>query len=53
MWDVGGQEVVRPLWVQFYQNTDAIIFVVDSLWLVFAQIFLKRCLFPIYPKSWS
>ncbi|CAL6107365.1 ADP-ribosylation_factor [Hexamita inflata] len=30
MWDVGGQDVVRPLWVQFYQNTVAIIFVVDS-----------------------
>ncbi|CAL6033188.1 ADP-ribosylation_factor [Hexamita inflata] len=30
MWDVGGQDVVRPLWVHYYQNTDAIIFVVDS-----------------------
>ena len=30
MWDVGGQDVIRPLWVHYYQNTDAIIFVVDS-----------------------
>ncbi|CAL6068253.1 ADP-ribosylation_factor [Hexamita inflata] len=30
MWDVGGQDVIRPLWVHYYQNTDAIIYVVDS-----------------------
>jgi len=30
MWDVGGQDTIRPLWVHYYQNTDAIIYVVDS-----------------------
>ena len=30
MWDVGGQDKLRPLWRHYYQNTDAIIFVVDS-----------------------
>ena len=30
MWDVGGQDKLRPLWRHYYQNTDAIIYVVDS-----------------------
>jgi ADP-ribosylation factor protein 1 len=30
IWDIGGQEKIRPLWKHYYQNTDAIIFVVDS-----------------------
>lgn len=30
MWDVGGQEKLRPLWRHYYQNTNGIIFVVDS-----------------------
>lgn len=30
MWDVGGQDKIRPLWRHYYQNTDALIFVVDS-----------------------
>lgn len=30
VWDVGGQDTIRPLWVHYYQNTDAVIFVVDS-----------------------
>jgi ADP-ribosylation factor protein 1 len=30
MWDIGGQEKIRPLWRHYYQNTDAIIFVIDS-----------------------
>lgn len=30
MWDVGGQEKLRPLWRHYFQNTDALIFVVDS-----------------------
>lgn len=29
-WDVGGQDKIRPLWRHYYQNTNAIIFVVDS-----------------------
>jgi ADP-ribosylation factor protein 1 len=30
VWDVGGQEKIRPLWRYYYQNVDGIIFVVDS-----------------------
>merc|ERR1711964_310776 len=30
MWDVGGQEKIRKLWRHYYENTDAVIFVVDS-----------------------
>ncbi len=30
MWDVGGQDVIRPLWKHYYANADAVIFVVDS-----------------------
>lgn len=30
IWDVGGQSKIRSLWKHYYQNTDAVIFVVDS-----------------------
>jgi len=30
VWDIGGQSKVRPLWKHYYQNTNGIIFVVDS-----------------------
>ena len=30
MWDVGGQDKIRPLWRHYFQNTQCIIFVVDS-----------------------
>jgi ADP-ribosylation factor protein 1 len=30
VWDIGGQDKIRPLWRHYFQNTDAIIFVVDS-----------------------
>ena len=30
VWDVGGQDAIRPLWRHYYENTDGIIFVVDS-----------------------
>lgn len=30
MWDVGGQDKLRPLWRHYYQNSDAIIYVIDS-----------------------
>jgi ADP-ribosylation factor protein 1 len=30
IWDVGGQDKIRPLWRYYYQNTDALIYVVDS-----------------------
>ena len=29
-WDVGGQDKIRALWRHYYQNTDGLIFVVDS-----------------------
>ena len=30
IWDVGGQDKIRVLWKHYYQNTDGLIFVVDS-----------------------
>ena len=30
VWDVGGQDKIRLLWRHYYQNTQGIIFVVDS-----------------------
>jgi len=30
VWDVGGQDKIRPLWRHYYQNTQGVIFVVDS-----------------------
>merc|ERR1719229_1168052 len=30
VWDVGGQDRIRPLWRHYYMGTNAIIFVVDS-----------------------
>lgn len=30
VWDVGGQDKIRPLWRYYYDNTKGIIFVVDS-----------------------
>jgi len=30
VWDVGGQDKIRKLWRYYYQNTQGVIFVVDS-----------------------
>eukprot|EP00996_Jenningsia_fusiforme_P004002 NODE_4800_length_759_cov_31.822535_g4451_i0.p1 GENE.NODE_4800_length_759_cov_31.822535_g4451_i0~~NODE_4800_length_759_cov_31.822535_g4451_i0.p1 ORF type:complete len:185 (-),score=33.34 NODE_4800_length_759_cov_31.822535_g4451_i0:95-649(-) len=30
MWDVGGQDKLRPLWRHYFQNTQGLIFVIDS-----------------------
>jgi ADP-ribosylation factor protein 1 len=30
VWDVGGQDKIRPLWRHYYQNTHGVIYVVDS-----------------------
>ena len=30
VWDVGGQDRIRPLWRHYFQNTQGLIFVVDS-----------------------
>lgn len=30
VWDIGGQDRIRPLWRHYFQNSKGIIFVVDS-----------------------
>eukprot|EP00128_Syssomonas_multiformis_P018583 Colp12_sorted_trinity150504_noHs@6242 len=30
VWDVGGQDKIRPLWRHYFQNTQGLIFVVDT-----------------------
>ena len=30
VWDIGGQKSIRVLWRHYYENTNALIFVVDS-----------------------
>merc|ERR1712232_1345388 len=30
VWDVGGQDKIRPLWHHYYQGTQGLIFVIDS-----------------------
>jgi len=30
VWDVGGQDKIRPLWRHYFTNTNGLIFVVDS-----------------------
>ncbi|WP_411025175.1 ADP-ribosylation factor-like protein, partial [Salmonella sp. s54836] len=30
VWDVGGQDKIRPLWRHYYTGTQGLIFVVDS-----------------------
>merc|ERR1712241_793392 len=30
VWDVGGQDKIRPLWRHYYQGTNGVIYVVDS-----------------------
>ncbi|CAA2964785.1 ADP-ribosylation factor 2-like isoform X1 [Olea europaea subsp. europaea] len=30
VWDVGGQDKIRPLWRHYFKNTNGLIFVVDS-----------------------
>ena len=30
IWDIGGQDRLRPLWRHYYENTNGIIFVIDS-----------------------
>lgn len=30
MWDIGGQEAIRPYWKNYYDNTDGLVYVVDS-----------------------
>ena len=30
VWDSGGQREIRPYWRNYYENTDALVYVVDS-----------------------
>ena len=30
VWDIGGQREIRPYWKNYYENTDALVYVVDS-----------------------
>ncbi len=30
VWDIGGQKAIRPYWKNYYENTDALIYVIDS-----------------------
>merc|ERR1719436_304243 len=30
VWDIGGQERIRPLWRHYYENSNGLIWVVDS-----------------------
>jgi len=30
VWDIGGQKHIRPYWKNYYQNTDAIVYMIDS-----------------------
>ncbi len=30
LWDIGGQDILRPLWKHYYENAQAVIYVVDS-----------------------
>lgn len=29
MWDIGGQSKIRPYWKNYFENTDALIYVID------------------------
>ena len=30
VWDIGGQDKIRPLWAHYYQNVDGLLFIVDA-----------------------
>lgn len=30
MWDIGGNSKIRPYWKNYYENTDVLIYVIDS-----------------------
>jgi ADP-ribosylation factor-like protein 3 len=30
VWDIGGQKAIRPYWKHYYDNTDALVYVIDS-----------------------
>ena len=30
VWDIGGQKAIRPYWRNYYDNADALVYVIDS-----------------------
>jgi len=30
VWDIGGQRKIRPYWKNYFDNTDVLIYVIDS-----------------------
>merc|ERR1711998_702020 len=30
VWDIGGQKTIRPYWRNYFDNTDALVYVIDS-----------------------
>merc|ERR1719281_2212612 len=30
VWDIGGQKTIRPYWSNYYDSTDALVYVIDS-----------------------
>eukprot|EP00128_Syssomonas_multiformis_P006146 Colp12_sorted_trinity150504_noHs@2022 len=30
VWDIGGQKAIRPYWRNYFENADALIYVIDS-----------------------
>jgi len=30
VWDIGGQKCIRPYWRNYFENTDVLIYVIDS-----------------------
>lgn len=46
VWDVGGQDKIRPLWRHYFQNTHGLIFVVDSNDRCAFEFVFLECFFP-------
>ena len=39
VWDIGGQKAIREYWPNYYENTDGLVYVVDSS----DEVRLKEC----------
>ena len=39
MWDIGGQKAIRAYWKNYFENTDGLVYVVDSS----DEVRLKEC----------
>jgi len=63
VWDVGGQDKIRPLWRHYFQGTDGLIFVVDSndrerigeakeeLWKMLSEDELSKCIVLVFANK--